>query len=142
MHPMQNPQAPNLRSFPRSGSVKPMATSISLPIALSLFLCLQVLTVSTSATAEDESAATKAAQIKQGRAKAQGCTRCHGRHGMQQFARRSDWDYSISTFVVKQLLLFRGNRRKHEIMNAVAKPLSNIDIYEIALWYESVSKTD
>jgi len=78
--------------------------------------------------------------IKTGRAKAQGCTRCHGREGMQQFARRASWEQSVSTFVIKQLLLFRGNRRSHEIMNAIAKPLRDQDIYEIAIWYESVSK--
>lgn len=77
--------------------------------------------------------------LKQGRAKAQGCTRCHGRDGMAKFVREAKWDGSISTYVIKQLLLFRGKRRTHEIMSAVSAPLTNIDIYEIALWYESVS---
>jgi len=53
---------------------------------------------------------------------------------------RSAPGFSVSTYVIKQLLLFRGKRRKHEIMNAVAEPLSEVDIYEIAMWYESVSK--
>ena len=77
--------------------------------------------------------------IKQGRAKAQGCTRCHGRQGMQQLATKAGWENSISTFVIQQLLLFRGKRQIHEVMNAVAAPMSNVDIYEVALWYESVS---
>jgi len=80
------------------------------------------------------------AVIKQGRAKAQGCTRCHGRDGMAAFVKRAGWENSVSTYVIQQLLLFRGKRQNHEIMNAVAAPLTNIDIYEIALWYESVSK--
>ena len=78
--------------------------------------------------------------IKQGRAKAQNCTRCHGRDGMAHFVKQAGWEQSVSTYVIKQLLLFRGQRVKHEIMNTIAAPLSNIDIYEIALWYESVSK--
>ncbi len=82
----------------------------------------------------------RAALIKTGRAKAQGCTRCHGRLGMARFTARAGWENSVSTYVIKQLLLFRGNKRSHEIMNAVAKPLSSADIYAIALWYESVSQ--
>lgn len=79
------------------------------------------------------------AAIKQGRNKAQICTRCHGRNGMTVFAQREGWENSISTYVIKQLLLFRGKRRKHVIMNAIAGPLTDLDISEIALWYESVS---
>lgn len=78
--------------------------------------------------------------IKQGRAKAQNCTRCHGRDGMAHLVKQAGWEQSVSTYVIKQLLLFRGQRVKHEIMNTVAAPLSDTDIYEIALWYESVSK--
>lgn len=105
-------------------------------------VCALMLLTPCYATAKDESTNDLEKVIKQGRAKAQGCTRCHGRNGMQKAAKQSDWDYSVSTFVIKQLLLFRGNRRSHEIMNAVAKPLTNLDIYEIALWYESVSKSE
>ena len=93
----------------------------------------------TVTTAVEQEKEPLEAVIKSGRAKAQSCTRCHGRDGMVKFVRKSGWENSVSTFVIKQLLLFRGMRRQHEIMNSVAKPLSDLDIYEIAIWYESVS---
>jgi len=98
-----------------------------------------VLLLLASAPSQANDAADLDKIIKQGRAKAQGCTRCHGRAGMQSLAKKAQWENSISTYVIKQLLLFRGKRRVHEIMNAVAEPLSDDDIYKIAIWYESVS---
>ena len=114
-----------------------MVTRLIIP---SLYALLMLAMIGSLSTAMAKDADGLEAVIKQGRAKAQNCTRCHGRDGISQFVKKAGWEQSISTYVIKQLLLFRGKRRKHDIMNSVTASLSNIDIYEIALWYESVSK--
>lgn len=78
--------------------------------------------------------------IKTGRAKAQGCTRCHGRNGLANLAKQSGWDDPISGFIVRELVSFRSGHRSHGIMNAVAAPLSDEDILQISLWFESLSE--
>ncbi len=81
--------------------------------------------------------------IKMGRARSQGCTRCHGRVGMQSLARASHWKGSITEFVATQLTAFRDGKRSHEVMSSIAQNLSDQDIALIAAWYQSVSpKTD
>lgn len=77
--------------------------------------------------------------VKMGRAKSQGCTRCHGRSGMQSLAGSNGWTQSIAEFVVVQLTAFRDGKRSHEIMSSVAKPMSDQDIALVAMWYQSVS---
>lgn len=77
--------------------------------------------------------------VKMGRAKSQGCTRCHGRSGMQSLAESNGWPESIAEFVAVQLTAFRDGKRSHEIMSSIAKPMSDQDIALVALWYQSVS---
>lgn len=77
--------------------------------------------------------------IKMGRARSQGCTRCHGRTGMYSMAQAAGWEYSVTEFVVKELTAFRDGLRSHIVMSSVAKPLSDQDIALIAAWYQSVS---
>lgn len=78
--------------------------------------------------------------IKTGRAKAQGCTRCHGRTGLASLAKQSGWDDPISGYITRELVSFRSGYRSHAIMNAVAAPLSDEDILQISLWFESLSE--
>lgn len=77
--------------------------------------------------------------IKLGRSKSQGCTRCHGRSGMQSMAESSHWVGSVAEFVANGLTEFRDGKRMHEVMSSIAATLSDQDIALIALWYQSVS---
>jgi cytochrome c553 len=38
-------------------------------------------------------------------------------------------------YLVDQLKAFRDGRRRNEVMNVVAKPLSDADIADLAQWY-------
>ena len=78
--------------------------------------------------------------IKSGRAKAQGCTRCHGRLGLAKLAERDGWDGPIGGFITRELVSFRDGYRSHAVMSAVAAPLSDEDILQISLWFESLAK--
>ena len=37
-----------------------------------------------------------------------------------------------------QLKAYRSGKRPHEVMNVIAKPLSDADIAELAAWYASI----
>jgi len=90
----------------------------------------------TTTVAEND--ADKAA-IKRGRAKAQGCTRCHGRDGIQRLAEATDWTGPVGLFVVKQLTELRDGVRHHVIMTDIARPLTDEDISEISAWVQSMA---
>ena len=91
-------------------------------------------------TTQADVATISKSDFKAGRYRAQGCTRCHGRTGMYNLARASNWEGSIAGFVVQQLTAFRDGQRVHAIMSNVSASLSDEDIALIAAWYEAVSK--
>jgi cytochrome c553 len=41
-------------------------------------------------------------------------------------------------YLVAQLKAFRSGVRKHEVMNVIARPLTDAEITELADWYSSV----
>jgi cytochrome c553 len=43
-----------------------------------------------------------------------------------------------SIYLVAQLKRFRSGERKHEVMNVMAKSLSDADIEELAQWFSSI----
>lgn len=78
-----------------------------------------------------------AALIKQGRAKAQGCTHCHGRNGIAEAANRAGAE-SVGLFAREELLAYKSGTRSHPTMSAIAQALSDDDIDLIARWLDSV----
>lgn len=77
--------------------------------------------------------------IKAGRAKAQTCTRCHGRDGIHQLALRAGWKESDGQFAIVQLRALRDGKMSHPVMSAVASSLKDEDIMQIALWLDSLA---
>lgn len=80
--------------------------------------------------------------VQRGRGKAQLCTRCHGRLGMARAAQARQWPGTVAEFVEFNLLQFRSGKRIQAVMNAVAGQLSDIDIEDVALWYQSISGSE
>ena len=79
-----------------------------------------------------------ASDIDIGKAKAQNCAMCHGVTGISQMPGVPNLAGQPATYVVEQLKNFRNGNRSNEIMNVIAKPLSDTDISALAAWYESV----
>ena len=107
--------------------------------------CLTALVLSFNPAVADEQGnalksmiATKNA-IKAGRAKAQTCTRCHGRDGVHRLALRAGWKDSDGQFAIVKLRAFRDGQESHAVMSAVASTLSDQDIEQIALWLDSLA---
>ncbi|MFK7996491.1 MAG: cytochrome c [Granulosicoccus sp.] len=96
------------------------------------------------AMADAQSDALKAmiankAAIKAGRAKAQTCTRCHGRDGIHQLAVRAGWKDSDGQFALVKLRALRDGKVSHQVMSTVAAGLKDQDILQIALWLDAIA---
>lgn len=72
-----------------------------------------------------------------GRLKANSCAVCHGANGMGATPDAPHLAGQPAVYLVAQLRAFRSGARKHEVMNVMAKPLSDDDIDNLAAWYAS-----
>lgn len=104
-----------------------------------LFLTLAQAADDKGNSAADEGLSPKLTPVQRGRGKAQLCTRCHGRLGMARAAEAREWPGTVEDFVVFNLTQFRSGKRVQAVMNAVAGPLSDEDIADVALWYQSMT---
>jgi cytochrome c553 len=77
-------------------------------------------------------------EIKSGMAKAQSCAVCHGANGMAQMPGAPNLAGQPAMYVAEQLKNYRSGKRSNEIMNVIAKPLSDADINDLAAWYASI----
>lgn len=87
------------------------------------------------------SSAAVAADADAGKAKAQSCVLCHGARGISQLPGAPNLSGQSAIYTIEQLKNFRSGKRSNEIMNVIAKPLSDADITELAAWYESIKIT-
>jgi cytochrome c553 len=80
-----------------------------------------------------------AADVPPGRAKAQACATCHGPLGISVVPDAPNLAGQPRIYLVNQLWAFRSGKRVHEVMNVVAKPLTDEDIGALADWYASIA---
>lgn len=78
-----------------------------------------------------------AADAAAGRAKAQTCSVCHGPSGIAVAPDTPNLAGQPETYLVRQLRAFRAGERRHEVMNVIAKPLTDDDIANLAAWFSS-----
>ena len=79
-----------------------------------------------------------AADIAAGKAKAQVCASCHGADGISKVPTYPNLAGQKAAYTAKQLKAFRDASRKEPTMNAMAKPLTDADIENLAAFYESL----
>lgn len=79
-----------------------------------------------------------AADPQAGRAKAAACAVCHGVAGISMLPNAPHLAGQPAIYVEEQLKSFRSGQRRHEVMNVVAKPLSDSDIADLAAWFASI----
>jgi cytochrome c553 len=74
-----------------------------------------------------------------GRAKAKAaCVVCHGAAGVSTAPDAPHLAGQPEQYLVAQLRAFRSGARRHEVMNVIAKPLTDDDIAALARWYQSI----
>ena len=73
-----------------------------------------------------------------GRTKAQMCTPCHGANGLAVTPNTPHLAGQPELYLVDQLKAYRSGKRAHEVMGVVAKPLTDVDIADLAAWFASL----
>ena len=73
-----------------------------------------------------------------GRAKAAACALCHGQAGLSNLPNAPHLAGQPAIYVEEQLRSYRSGKRRHEVMNVVAKPLSDTDIADLAAWFAAI----
>ena len=66
------------------------------------------------------------------------CVTCHGRNGIGTSPMFPNLAGQKSLYMIQQLEHFRSGARKSEVMNVVAKPLTDAEIEALANYYESL----
>jgi cytochrome c553 len=93
-------------------------------------LAASVLAVSTSSAVAGDAEA--------GKAKAATCAACHGADGISKVPTYPNLKGQKAAYTVKQLKAFKDGTRKDATMNAMAKPLSDADMANLAAYFESL----
>jgi len=63
---------------------------------------------------------------------------CHGPVGISTAPDAPNLAGQPAIYLSAQLRSFRSGERRHEVMNVIAKPLSDDDIDAIAAWFSSI----
>jgi len=87
-----------------------------------------------AALASGAISAQAAGDVAAGRAKAKGCANCHGIDGKGTVPLAG----KKAAYLEEQLRAFKSGQRKQEMMNMMAKNLSDQDIEDLAAYYASL----
>lgn len=81
---------------------------------------------------------TYAGDAAQGKAKAAMCVACHGANGVSSVALYPNLAGQKSAYLAKQMRDFKSGKRNDAMMSAMAKPLSDADIDNLAAYFASL----
>lgn len=76
-----------------------------------------------------------AGDVAAGASVAQSCTMCHGEKGISTMAGTPSLAGQPDLYLSSQLRDFREGKRHNEVMNVIAKPLSDADIDNVAAYF-------
>ncbi len=82
--------------------------------------------------------AALAGDIAAGKTKAASCAGCHGADGISANPLWPNLAGQKAPYLVKQLKAFRDGVRQDPMMSAMARPLSDADIENLAAYYSSL----
>jgi cytochrome c553 len=66
------------------------------------------------------------------------CAVCHGVAGVSGAPDTPHLAGQPERYIGEQLKAYRGGKRAHEVMSVVAKPLTDVDIADLAAWFSSL----
>ena len=81
----------------------------------------------------DGNAAAGAQKIK-----AQGCIACHGRDGVSKLPEAPNLAGQVQIYLTSSLQAYKTGARKNEMMNTVARNLSDADIADLTAYYSAI----
>jgi len=95
----------------------------------------QILTTASALILTASASAAFAGDAAAGKAKAAACGGCHGVQGISAVPTYPNLAGQKEAYLVKQMKAFKDGTRKDPTMNAMATPLSDEDIANIAAFY-------
>lgn len=75
------------------------------------------------------------ADMKAGEKVAQSCIMCHGEQGLSKMPGIPSLAGQPDIYLASQMKQFRDGKRHNEVMNVIAKPLSDADIENVSAWF-------
>lgn len=80
--------------------------------------------------------------VTAGRAKAEAvCALCHGIRGVATLPNAPNLAGQQELYVTEQLRNYRSGKRQNEVMNMIAKTLSDTEITQLAAWFNAIKVT-
>jgi cytochrome c553 len=80
--------------------------------------------------------------VAEGRLKAEtACALCHGHNGMASLPNAPNLAGQQAIYVSEQLRNYRSGKRQNEVMNMIAKQLTDSEITHLAAWFSAVKVT-
>ncbi len=77
-----------------------------------------------------------------GRVKAEtACALCHGHNGVAALPNAPHLAGQQAIYVSEQLRNYRSGKRQNEVMNMIAKPLTDLEIAQLAAWFSAIKVT-
>jgi cytochrome c553 len=67
-----------------------------------------------------------------------GCITCHGANGLSTLPNAPHLAGQPQIYLVEQMRAYRSGKRSHEIMNVIAKPMSDADIDAVSAYYAAI----
>ena len=98
----------------------------------------QIVTVLSALTLAASASAAFAGDAAAGKAKAAACAGCHGANGVSVAPTYPNLAGQKEAYIVKQLKAFKSKTRTDPTMNAMAAPLSDTDIANLAAYFSSL----
>jgi len=98
----------------------------------------QILAIVSALTIAASANVAFAADAAAGKTKAASCAGCHGAAGISAVPTYPNLAGQKAAYIVKQLKAFKGKTRTDPTMNAMAAPLSDADMANIAAYFESL----
>lgn len=96
---------------------------------------LNVLAVISALTLAASANVAIAGDAAAGKAKAATCAGCHGANGISAIPTYPNLAGQNEAYLVAQMTAFKDGSRKNATMNAMAAPLSDADIANLAAYY-------
>lgn len=80
--------------------------------------------------------------VAEGRLKAAAaCALCHGPNGVATLPNAPHLAGQQAIYLSEQLKNYRSGKRQSEVMNMIAKPLTDLEIAQLAAWFSAVKVT-
>ncbi len=79
-----------------------------------------------------------AQDVQAGRQRAQACAVCHGPLGLSTAPDAPHLAGQPALYLAAQLRAYRSGSRRHEVMNVMARGLTDEDIGHLAAWYAAI----